>query len=61
MEEEPKKIEIVSGNGDNLEISTVSTHLSVAKPKFKDSESKKKEILIPEVKKKKEENNKKEN
>jgi len=52
MSEEPKKIEIVSGNGKELEISDVSTHLSIAKPKIKNDDEKKKEIVIPQVKKK---------
>lgn len=52
MSEEPKKIEVVSGDGKGLEISDVSTHLSIAKPKIKDSDSKKQEIVIPQVKKK---------
>ena len=52
MEDEQKKIEIVSGNGKNLDISEVSTHLAIAKPKFKDADDKKKEIVIPKVKKK---------
>ena len=52
MSEEPKKIEIVSGNGKDLNISDVSTHLSIAKPKIKDADDKKKEIVIPQVKKK---------
>ena len=38
--QEPKKIEIVSGNGKELEISDVSTHLSIAKPKIKDDKKK---------------------
>lgn len=52
MSEEPKKIEVVSGNGKELEISDVSTHLSIAKPKIKDDDDKKQEIVIPQVKKK---------
>lgn len=52
MNKEPKKIEVVSGNGKELEISNVSTHLSIAKPKIKDEDDKKQEILIPQVKKK---------
>lgn len=51
MSEEPKKIEVVSGNGKDLEISGVSTHLSIAKPKIKD-EDEKQEIVIPQAKKK---------
>ena len=52
MSEEPKKIEVISGDGKDLEISSVSTHLSIAKPKIKDDADKKKEIVIPQVKKK---------
>lgn len=52
MSEEPKKIEVVSGSGKELEISDVSTHLAIAKPKIKDESEKKKEIVIPQVKKK---------
>ena len=56
MSEEPKKIEIVSGTGTDLDISEVSTHLQIAKPKMKDEE-KKQEIVIPQVKKKAEKKN----
>ena len=59
MNEEPKKIEVVSGDGKNLNISEVSTHLSIAKPKIKDDNDKKKEIVIPKVKKKIENTDKK--
>ena len=51
MSKEPKKIEVVSGNGKELEISSVSTHLSIAKPKVKNEDNKKQEIVIPQVKK----------
>ncbi len=44
--EAPKKIEVVTGNGD-LTISPVYRHLEVEKPKPKDN---KKKIFIPEVK-----------
>ncbi len=54
MGDSPKKIEIVSGSGKDLDISDVSTHLTIAKPKIKDEEDKKKEIVIPQVKKKNE-------
>lgn len=50
-EEDSKKIEIVTGSGKDLNISEVSTHLTIAKPKMKDEEEKKKEIVIPQVKK----------
>lgn len=52
MSKEPKKIEVISGNGKDLEISSVSTHLSIAKPKIKDTEDKKQEIVIPKSKNK---------
>lgn len=52
MSEEPKKIEVVSGDGKELEISDVSTHLSIAKPKIKNADEKKQEIVIPQAKKK---------
>ena len=51
MEDSPKKIEIVSGNGENLDISDVSTHISITKPKIKEEENKK-EIVIPKSKEK---------
>ena len=47
-----KKIEVVSGNGEDLEISDVSTHLAIARPKAKNTSDNKQEILIPQVKKK---------
>lgn len=50
MSEEEKKIEIVSGNVTDLEISPVYEHLNAAKPKT--SKENKKKIVIPEVKKK---------
>ena len=52
MDESNKKIEVISGNGKDLEISEVSSHLNIAKPKIKDDEEKKKEIVIPQAKKK---------
>lgn len=51
MSDKPKKIEIINGNGNELEISPVYEHLSIAKPKTK--EEKKKGIVIPEEKKNK--------
>lgn len=50
MSEESKKIEVINGNGKDLEISEVSTHLSGLKPKNK--EVQKQKIVIPETKKK---------
>ena len=52
MSEEHKKIEVVSGNGEELQISEVATHLAIAKPKTKDNNNKKQEIVIPQSKKK---------
>ena len=50
MSDTPKPIEVVNGDGKDLEISPVYKHLSIAKPKTK--EEKKKDIIIPEEKKK---------
>ncbi len=52
MDETPKKIEIVNGNGKNLNISEVSSHLNIAKPKIKDEDEKKQRIVVPQNKKK---------
>ena len=40
MDEAPKKITVVSGDGKDLDISPVYEHLNVAKPKAKDKEKK---------------------
>lgn len=52
MNEDKKKkgIEVVSGDGKNLDISSVHTHISASKPKIK--EKNEKEIIIPGVKNK---------
>ena len=52
MDETPKKIEIVNGHGKNLNISEVSSHLNIAKPKIKDEDEKKQRIVVPQNKKK---------
>lgn len=52
IENEKKEIEVVTGDGTNLEFSPVFEHLNVAKPKPKDEKEKKKKIIIPEVKNK---------
>jgi len=57
MSKEPKKIEVVNGNGKDLDISEVSTHISGLKPKNK--EDKKQDIVIPEAKKRVYKKNKK--
>ena len=43
MEKESKKIEIVSGNGKDLNISPVYDHIDIEKPK---EEKEKKKIII---------------
>ena len=49
--EEKKDLEVVSGDGSELDVSPVYDHLNDVKPKVDD---KKKKIIIPEVKEKKE-------
>ena len=49
-DKENKKIEVVTGNGKELEISEVKTHLSIAKPKIRDDDKKKK-VIVPKTKK----------
>ena len=44
--EEPKKIEVVTGDGEDLNISPVYEHLEVEKPRPKEN----RQIIIPEVK-----------
>lgn len=46
--DEKKKIEVVTGDGKDLDISPVYQHLEVEKPK---EEKKKENIVIPEEKK----------
>lgn len=55
MDETPKKIEIVNGDGKDkdgkdLNISPVYDHLKIARPKTKE-DKKNKKIIIPEEKK----------
>lgn len=52
IENEKKEIEVVTGDGTELEFSPVFEHLNIAKPKPKSEEDKKKKIIIPEVKNK---------
>ena len=44
MSEEPKNIEVISGDGSELNISPVYDHISAGKPNIED---KKKNIIIP--------------
>lgn len=53
IENEKKEIEVVTGDGTNLEFSPVFEHLNVAKPKPKGENDKKKKIIIPGLKDKK--------
>ena len=48
MEKDNKKIEIVSGNGKDLNISPVYDHIDIERPK---EEKEKKKIIIPGDKK----------
>ena len=50
--EEQKEIEVINGDGSELDVSPVYEHLNAVKPKTKDEEEKKEKIIIPEVKKK---------
>jgi len=50
MDKNSKKIEVVSGNGKDLNISEVSTHISTLKPKSKNNNGIKQEIVIPKKK-----------
>ena len=49
------EIEVVNGDGSELDFSPVYEHLNVLKPKSKE-EDKKQNIIIPEVREKKTEN-----
>ncbi len=48
MEDDKKKLEIVSGDGETLDISPVYEHLNTVKPKC---DNKPKHIIIPKAKK----------
>ena len=49
MSESKKKLEVVSGDGKDLDFSSVYDHISAGKPKCTDKD--KKNIVIPKVKK----------
>ena len=51
MSEKPKKIEVVTGNGKDLDISEVSSHIPSLKTKQKNEDDNKQEIVIPQAKK----------
>lgn len=50
MAQNKKNIEIVSGNGKDLDISPVSSHIPASKPKIREKSNEK--IIIPTEKKK---------
>jgi len=50
---EKKEIEVVTGNGKDLEVSPVFEHLNALRLNSKGKEEKKKKIIIPKVKKRK--------
>lgn len=52
IENNKKNLEIITGDGKNLNFSPVFNHLNSAKPKTKDSSNKNTKIIIPEVKNK---------
>ena len=45
MDKNQKPIEVVNGDGQDLEISPVYEHLTIGKPKTKDTEKEKKIII----------------
>ena len=49
MSQSKKNIKVVSGDGKDLDISSVHTHITASKPKIEKKDEKK--IVIPEVKK----------
>lgn len=53
IENEKKEIEVITGDGTDLEFSPVYEHLNTVKPKPKDENDKKRKIIIPGIKDKK--------
>ena len=51
IDNDKKEIEVVTGDGTELEFSPVYDHLNAVKPKTKDENDKKKKIIIPGLKK----------
>ena len=51
MDNKKKKIEVISGNGENLDISPVYSHLPISKPQITPKTNKK--IVVPKEKKNK--------
>lgn len=53
--EDKKEIEVISGDGSNLDISPVYEHIDAVKPKHRDK--KPKDIIVPGQKKEKKDSN----
>ena len=51
IDNDKKEIEVVTGDGTELDLSPVYDHLNAVKPKTKDENDKKKKIIIPGLKK----------
>ena len=56
MSDEIDNLEVVAGDGSELDVSPVYDHLNAVKPKTKD-EKEKKQIVIPKTKKERESKN----
>lgn len=53
VQNEKKELEVVTGDGSEIEVSPVYEHLNVLKPKTNNESEKKKKIIIPGIKKEK--------
>ena len=51
IDNEKKELEVIAGDGTELELSPVYEHLNAVKPKTKEENDKKKKIIIPGLKK----------
>ena len=47
--DEVAEIEVINGNGSEIDVSPVFEHLNVSKPKTKDESQKNKKIIIPKA------------
>ena len=52
IKDEKREIEVVTGDGTELDVSPVYEHLNAVKPKTKDENEKNKKIIIPKIRKK---------
>ena len=53
VQNEKKELEVVTGDGSEIEVSPVYEHLNALKPKTSNESEKKKKIIIPGIKKEK--------